>query len=129
MISTATAETAGVGKRGDLGDILVEKGVISPEILSEAMKLTGEDAQKRRRNLPWVLFNTFKIDRDLLYLEVARFYAFRILDISKIQISDERLAFIRREFNAIPDSIKDKAIEFNVLPYSVDPNRTDLILD
>jgi type IV pilus assembly protein PilB len=128
MATTSAPETPGIGKKGDLGDILVEKGIITAEMLSEAMKLTGEDAQKRRRNLAWVLYNTFKIDRDLLYQEVAKFYAFRILDIGKTQITDERLAFIRREFNAIPDSIKDKAIEYNVLPYSVDPNRTDRLI-
>jgi type IV pilus assembly protein PilB len=128
MINSIPSETPGIGKKGDLGDILIEKGIITPEIFSEAMKLTGEDAKKRRRNLPWVLFNNFKIDRDILYQEVAKFYAFRILDISKTETTDERLAFIRREFNALPDSIKDKAIEFNVLPFSVDPNRTDRLL-
>ena len=55
MINSLSIETPGIGKKGDLGDILVEKGIITPEMLSEAMKLTGEDAQKRRRNLPWVL--------------------------------------------------------------------------
>jgi len=128
MINSLTLDTPGIGKKGDLGDVLVEKGIITPKILSEALKLTGEDAQKRRRNLAWVLSNTFKIDRESLYLEVAKFYAFRILDISKTQVTDERLAFIRNEFNAIPDSIKDKAIEYNVLPFSVDPNRTDRLI-
>jgi type IV pilus assembly protein PilB len=128
MSNSIPPETPGIGKKGDLGDILIEKGIITPAMLSEASKMTGGDSQKRRRNLPWVLHNTFKIDRDLLYLEVAKFYAFRILDISKSQLTDERLAFIRREFNALPDPIKDKAIEFNVLPYSVDANRTDRLL-
>jgi type IV pilus assembly protein PilB len=129
MITSLSPELSGVGKKRDLGDILVEKKIITPEMLSEALKSTGGgDGQKRRRNLAWVLHNTFKIDRDILYLEVAKFYAFRILDISKIQLTDENLAFVRREFNALPDAIKEKAIEFNVLPYSPDPNRPDRLL-
>jgi type IV pilus assembly protein PilB len=128
MATTSSPEIIGIGKKGDLGDILLEKGIITADMLAEALKLTGEDAQKRRRNLAWVLHNTFKVDRDILYQEVAKFYAFRILDVSKTPITDERLAFIRREFNAIPDSIKDKAIEYNVLPYSVDPIRTDRLI-
>ena len=123
-----TYDPSRAGRRRDLGDILIEKGIITPEMLGEALKLTGEDSQKRRRNLPWILLNNFKVDRDLLYQEVAKFYAFRLLDISKVTITDDRLAFIRREFNALPDSIKDKAIEYNVLPFSVDPDHTDRLL-
>jgi type IV pilus assembly protein PilB len=128
MANSITHDITKTGKRRDLGDILVEKGIITPEILNEALKMTGEDSQKRRRNLPWILLNHFKVDRDLLYQEVANFYAFRTLDISKINLADDRLAFIRREFNALPDSIKDKAIEYNVLPYSIDPDHTDRLM-
>lgn len=128
MINSVGPETTSSVKKRDLGDVLVDKEIITPEMLSEALRIISGDTQKKRRNLPWVLSNTFKVDRDRLYLEVAKFYAFRILDISKAAPSDERLAFIRREFNALPDSIKDKAIEYSVLPFSVDPNRTDRLL-
>jgi type IV pilus assembly protein PilB len=128
MINPLPPDTPGIGRKRDLGDILVDKGIITPEILSEAMKLTGDNTQKRRRNLPYILHNKYKVDRDLLYQEVAKFYAFRMLDISKLTLSDESLAFIRSEFNSLPDSIKDKAIEFNVLPFALDPSRPDRLL-
>ncbi len=128
MINSVGPETTSSVKKRDLADVLVDKEIITPEMLSEALRIISGDTQKKRRNLPWVLSNTFKVDRDRLYLEVAKFYAFRILDISKAAPSDERLAFIRREFNALPDTIKDKAIEYSVLPFSVDPNRTDRLL-
>jgi type IV pilus assembly protein PilB len=127
-MNSVVSETPGSFKKHDLGDALVEKGIVTAEMLSEAVKIMSGDTQKKRRNLPWVLYNAFKVDRDLLYLEVAKFYAFRILDISKTKIEDSQLAFIRREFNALPDAIKDKAIEHSVLPFSVDPNRPDRLL-
>ncbi len=124
----SNSDESKIGKRRDLGDILIEKGIVTPEILNEAFKMIGEDNQKRRRNLAWILHNHFNVNRDLLYQEVARFYAFRIMDISQTNLTEDRLAFIRAEFNALPESIKDKAIEFNVLPYSIDPEHTDRLL-
>lgn len=79
MANSITHDITKTGKRRDLGDILVEKGIITPEMLNEALKMTGGDSQKRRRNLPWILHNNFKVDRDLLYQEVANFYAFRTI--------------------------------------------------
>ncbi|MGD0035858.1 MAG: GspE/PulE family protein [Bacteroidota bacterium] len=128
MMNSVGSETTSSFKKRDLGDVLVEKGIVTPEMLSEAIKIMSGDTQKQRRNLPWILCNTFNVDRELLYLEVAKFYAFRILDISKTKLEDSHLAFIRREFNALPDTIKDKAIDHSVLPFSVDPNRLDRLL-
>lgn len=130
MNTPTPSDTSTGAKKRDLGDVLVEKGIVTPQVLAEALKMTVGDNQKRRRNLPWILYNTYKVDRDLLYQEVANFYAFRTLDISKMTLSDDRLAFIRREFNALPESIKEKAVEHNVLPFAVDslhPDRLQVV--
>ncbi len=113
-------------KKRDLSDVLLEKGIISPEVLLEAVQvLSNDENQKNRRNLPWVLVNVFKVDRDLLYREVANFYAFKIIDVSGGKLTDDVLAFIRKEFNTLPDSLKDLAIEHHTLPFMMDPQRPD----
>ncbi|MBI5463859.1 MAG: Flp pilus assembly complex ATPase component TadA [Ignavibacteriales bacterium] len=108
-----------VRKKRDLGDVLVEKGIIPQEILAEALETLGHDNQKTRRNLPRILVEDFRIPRDLVYSEVATFYAFKSVDLSTTSVSDEMLAFIRAEFNSLPDFMRDSAIEHRVLPFTV----------
>ena len=116
-------------KKRELGDVLLEKGIVTPEILLDALRVVnGEENQKNRRNLPWVLVNSFKVDRDLLYREVANFYAFRTIDVSGGKITEEMIQFIRKEFQSLPDSIRDLAIEHHTLPLGLDPARPDRLI-
>ncbi len=125
-MAVSTKDFTSLAKKRELGDVLLEKGIVTPEVLAEAMRLLASDEnQKNRRNLPWVLVNLLKVDRDLLYREVASFYAFRTIDIAAGKLADETLAFIRKEFNGLPDSLKDLAVEHHTLPFGLDPARPD----
>jgi type IV pilus assembly protein PilB len=114
--------------RKDLGDVLVEKGIITAEVLSQAMEVLMSSDRKNRRKLPQVLVEEFNADRNRIYQQVAEHYAFRSIDLSTETIDDERLAFIRRELNAIPPSMREFAVEHSVLPFAPDPQRPNRLL-
>jgi type IV pilus assembly protein PilB len=112
----------------ELGDILIDKGIIQPEVLERAIALLNKEENKGRRKLPQILVDQFKMDRDLVYREVADYYAFRTLDISMETIDDGVLGFIRKELTSLPESIREMVHENNVLPYSIDPERPGRLL-
>ena len=112
----------------ELGDILIDKGIIQPDVLERAIALLNKEENKGRRKLPQILVDQFKMDRDLVYREVADYYAFRTLDISMESIDEGVLGFIRKELTSLPESIREMVHENNVLPYSIDPERPGRLL-
>lgn len=126
MAADGTMQTRSAKK--ELGDILIDKGIIQAEVLERAIALLNKEENKGRRKLPQILVEQFKMDRDLVYREVADYYAFRTLDISMETVDDGVLAFIRKEISSLPESIREMAHENNVLPYSMDPERPGRLL-
>jgi type IV pilus assembly protein PilB len=112
----------------ELGEILIEKGIIKPEVLLNAMDLLSKEENKGRRRLPQLLVEHFKIDRDLVFREVADYYAFRSLDPSKETVDDGVLGFIRKELGSLPEALREMVAENYILPYKVDPDRGGRLL-
>lgn len=114
----------------DLPTLLVEHGVVSQEVLDEAVAVMANDPAPSPRRLVRILADQFKVDADALYREVASFYAFRTLDIQREGITDDRIAFIRAMLEYLPPHLQDRAADSQVLPFTVDaanPNRLLLV--
>ncbi len=114
-------------KKG-LGDILLDKGIISADMLLSALDVLSKEDHRNRRKLTEVLVQDFKVDRDKVYREIADYYAFRTIDLSKETVDDNVVAFMRKELNGLPVSIRELAVESHVLPYMIDPERPDKLL-
>ncbi|MFQ5798265.1 MAG: GspE/PulE family protein, partial [Bacteroidota bacterium] len=114
-------------KKG-IGDILIDKGIITTDVLLKALDVLSKEDGKNRRKLTQVLVEEYKVDRDKVYQEVADYYAFRTIDLSKETTDENALAFMRKELNALPGSIQELAMENRVLPYVPDPQRPDRLL-
>jgi type IV pilus assembly protein PilB len=114
--------------RKDLGEHLVERGVITASLLAEALQELSKDEQKNRRKLPEVLTDVFGVDRDLLYREIVQYYAFRTVEIAPEEVDETGLEFIKKELAALPENVRAQALEFRVLPYAVDPHRPGRLL-
>lgn len=116
------------GIKKDLGDLLVEKEIISAEQLLFALDKLSQESHDKRRRLPQILVEDLHIDHDKVYGEIANYYAFRQLEISQESIDDEGLAFIRRELNNLPAHVKTLAMDNRVLPFAEDPERPGRLL-
>src|SRR3989304_2363634 len=101
----------------EFGEVLIEKGIITPDVLLNAMDTLSKETQKNRRKLPQVLVEDYSVDRNKVYQEVADFYAFKSLDTTKFTVDDIVLAFIRKELTSLPASIRELAVEHLVMPF------------
>lgn len=114
--------------RKDLGEHLVERGVITANVLSEALRILNKDDQKTRRKLPEILTDDLFIDHDRLYQEIVQFYAFKTVRISVEELDENTLEFIKKELSSLPDVVRAQVHDFRVLPYQVDPSRPGRLL-
>jgi type IV pilus assembly protein PilB len=112
----------------EFGDLLVEKEIISAEQLLSALEILSRESQEKRRKLPQVLVEDLHIERDLVYDEIADYYAFRKLQLDAENVDDEGLAFIRKGLNMLPSAVRAMAVEHHVLPYMADPDRPERLL-
>lgn len=122
-----SANTTRTAKK-ELGDILVEKRVISPEQLLQALDILSRETTEKRRRLPQVLVDDLKINHDKVYREIADYYAFRTLSVVQETIDDDGLVFIRAEMNALPIPIRTMAFENRVMPLREDAERPGRLL-
>lgn len=109
----------------EFGEVLIEKGIITPDVLLNALDTLSKETQKNRRKLPQVLVEDYDADRNKVYQEVADFYAFKSIDITKFTVDDTVLAFIRKELNGLPAPIRELAVEHRVMPFITDPENPE----
>ncbi len=111
-----------------IGYLLLKKGIIDDEILEKALAAKKADELKKRRNLAQILVSEFNFDHDTIFREVSVLYAFRELNISVSELSDERIEEIKRLLKSKGDEVRDQFLLHKVLPYSYDKLRDRLVL-
>lgn len=121
-------ELTSAQQKRDLGTILVEKNIISNEVLDSALEILVRENKTSMRYLAQVLEENFKVDADRLYKEVSDYYAFRTIDLDAMPINDDRLTFIRKTLDSLPKSTREKAASFKVVPYASDPAKENRLL-
>ena len=102
--------------RKSLTSLLLEKNIIDEPTLRKAEEILSKEGIKSRNQLLHILVDQFKIDRDILFAEAAKFYTFRTIDIARDSTDDGVLAFIRKELQSLPFYLRELAVENKVLP-------------
>lgn len=121
------ADQQTISKRS-LSAILVEKGIIDEGKLQQAEDILRKEGIKSRHQLWHILVDQFKVDRDTLFAEIAQFYTFRTMDISKDSTDDGVLGFVRKELQTLPLFLREQAVENKILPYKLDHGREGRLL-
>lgn len=103
--------------RKGIVDALLEKGIITNEILQRALDIQNNGDGGIRRSLPEILTEECGVDRDSIYREIARYYAFPIVDLTHETIDPARISFIRKTLDALPSAVQDLAMKYKVLPF------------
>jgi len=111
-----------------IGYLLLKKGIIDDEILEKALSAKKADESKKRRNLAQILVQEFNFDHDTIFREVSVLYAFKELNISISDLSEERIEEIKRLLKSKGDDVRDQFLLHKVLPYSYDKLRDRLVL-
>jgi type IV pilus assembly protein PilB len=111
-----------------IGYTLLKKGIVDYETLEKSLHVRESEDRKTRRNLGQILVSDFNVDHDAVFREVATLYAFREIYINAETINPERLDFIKRYVEALPDSYKDMLIRAKMLPFRFDERQPDKLI-
>ncbi|HQQ86061.1 MAG TPA: ATPase, T2SS/T4P/T4SS family [Candidatus Marinimicrobia bacterium] len=102
-----------------LGQILVEKGIISSEILEQALKIQNEGDASSSKRLEDILVSNFKIDHDLVFGTLAELYAFRTYRVNPEKLDPAQIKHTKELLSKFPDELKNQLLYYKVLPYQV----------
>jgi type IV pilus assembly protein PilB len=105
-----------------LGLTLLKKGLVEVNILKKALKMKEEDGPNQRRTLAQILVNEFKLDYDLVYREVTQLYGFREIKLKEENIQNDRISFMRKMLEPLPDQILEIMKNERILVYKYDEN-------
>ncbi len=111
-----------------IGFTLLKKGIIDYETLEKSLKVKESEDKKNRRNLGQILVTDFNIDHDLVFREVANLYAFREIYLNDEVIDDQRIEFIKRFVDALPDQQRDVLIQTKMMPLKFDEKQPDKLI-
>jgi len=102
-----------------IGDILLEKGKISPNVLKKALEIQKGERAVSRRPVGQILYEDLGIDRHAVLHELAEIFVIRELDINPDGLSEEQLEFISGLINEIDDNLRSELIQVKMLPYGI----------
>src|ERR1051326_143162 len=111
-----------------IGYTLLKKGVVDYEKLEKSLHVRELEDRKTRRNLGQILVTDFNIDHDSVFREVASLYAFRQIFLNDEVLNDERLEFIKRYLEALPDNSKQLLVQAKILPLRFDAKQLDKLI-
>ncbi len=109
---------------------LIRKNIVSRKTVNDAVswKKTQGDAEKRL--LFQILIDKYEVDREQVYGEFVRYYSFKSVDLSAIEMNSERLTFINKTFELLPARIREIAKASKILPFQIaenDPSKIQII--
>jgi type IV pilus assembly protein PilB len=103
--------------RRHIGDILVNKGIISEEQLQKGLSILSEEPKESNRRLGQILFQDLGLSRHEVMKEIANIYAFREVFQDLDEIPDEILNRIKENIEELPKEIIDELVLHKALPY------------
>ena len=100
-----------------VGDILVDRGIISEEQLQQAVAVQDAEPEAIRRRIGTILAEDFGVDRHRVMKEIADFYAFR--EVGSIQefSNPERINATKRVVGEFSAELIDKLVNRKTIPY------------
>ena len=113
-----------------LAYLLLKKGIIDNNTINKAIFLKQKYSQegKGRKNLAQILVQDLKFDHDLIFSEVATFYAFRKVDLDINKLSEDFIDSLRSLLNSYDQETKMMFLRAKILPLMIDINNKNKYL-
>lgn len=105
-----------VNTRRHIGDILVNKKVITQEQHHEAMAILREEPDSSNRRLGQILYQDLGLDRHKVMKEIAAIYAFEEIFSDYDSINGEVIEKIKSHINDMPDEVVDELVHQKAVP-------------
>ncbi|HCY75547.1 MAG TPA: pilus assembly protein PilB [Ignavibacteriales bacterium] len=113
-----------------LAYLLLKKGIIDTNTVNKAIFLKQKYSQdgKGRKNLAQILVQDLNFDHDLIFREVASFYAFRTVDIDIKNLSESFITDIRNLLDTYDIELKKLLLHVKMLPLMFDINNKNKLI-
>lgn len=113
-----------------LAYLLLKKGVIDSKTVTKAIFLKQKYLQegKNRKNLAQILVQDLNFDHDLIFREVASFYAFRTVDLDIKNLPENIINDIRNLLDTYDNEIKKMLLHARMLPLMFDINNKNKLI-
>lgn len=103
--------------RRHIGDILVNKGVITEDQLKKGLAILSEEPADSNRRLGQILFQDLGLNRHRIMQEIANIYAFREVLTDTDSAPGEVLDHINKNVEELPQEIVDELVHHKAVPY------------
>ncbi len=103
--------------RRHIGDILVNKGVVTDEQLKSALEILEDEPEKSSRRLGQILYQEIGLNRHTIMKEISNVYAFReVLENVEI-VPDDIIDHIKKNVEKLPEDVIDDLVHHKALPF------------
>jgi type IV pilus assembly protein PilB len=101
------------------GQLLLKRGVITPDILEKALQIQEEETGPNARELGKILVHDFNINHDAVYGLLAEMYAFRTIEIDAQKMDESEIDRMKKLLNKFPESFAKELVYKRCLPYQI----------
>ncbi len=120
--SVSSTQPAGAHPKPALSSFmehLVRNRILTEDVAIKATTWRNQIGAKDKRSIIDILAEEFSISRDALHLEVAKFYSFRVVDLTDRSPRTLSSAAVNKLIGELPQSINQLAFKHKVLPYEM----------
>ncbi len=111
-----------------IGEILLEKGIITAEHLKKALDIQAGEAPSARRQVGKILFEDLGINRHAVLHELTSIFAIREVEITADMITEEQINFITGILDNHNDEFRAALIRNKVIPYQLVTQKGESVL-
>ena len=111
-----------------IGDVLVQKEIITPELLEQALEIQGKEPPDNRRRIGEVLYEELDVDRHKVLAALTSLYAIKEIEVSVDTLPEEQLEFIQNFLSDLPDDTRASMIRAKMLPLKFDRRNGEGVL-
>lgn len=105
-----------VNTRRHIGDILVNRDIITEEQLHEALAILREEPDSSNRRLGQILYQDLGVDRHKVMKEIASIYAFDEVFANQDSIKDDVIKSIKEHIDDLPTEVIDELVHQKAVP-------------
>jgi len=113
---------AKVNVRRHIGDILVNRDIISEGQLHQALAILREEPESSNRRLGQILYQDLGLDRHTVMKEIASIYAFEEVFEDQDSVNTETIENIKSHIDELPTEIIDELVHQKAIPLSKEQN-------
>lgn len=109
-----------VNTRRHIGDILVNRDIITQEQLQAALEILREEPESSNRRLGQILYQDLGVDRHKIMREISSIYAFEEVFGSQDSLNGEVINDVKKNIEDLPTEVVDEMVHQKAVPLKKD---------